>query len=243
MVLLGELLRLSAAAYTRKQVSGRWALSQRFERRRGFVATLWSSTNSDDRVLSVRGTKSVRDGLQDLRLLFGKEPRAWREGRDLLRIVQAQLESSTQLYLTGHSIGGAYASAMGAQSSLQTVTFNAPGMRDALVRSNGHADWLEQDFPHVLNVCSSADFIWRLSGPGVSSSRMILRGHRSSSIQRTGIRGVLDAWREEKAPRRFFQNAMRCHGLHSFSLSEPGGPWRRDVTALLASSEQEACAQ
>lgn len=232
MVVLGELLALSAAAYTQRSRSGRWMLTRRFEGRRGFVATLWGARDSPHVVLSVRGTKRVVDCVQDIRLLLGREPLAWREGRGLLFEARAQRGPRGRLYLTGHSIGGAYASALGAESGTRTVTFNAPGMRAALRRSGSHDSWLDEQHLSILNVCTNGDFIWRLSGRGLSARTLVL-DERQPPTRVAGVRGVVDALRNSGSPGGFVGRALSRHGLRAFSCAGARGPWAERVDELL----------
>lgn len=222
MARLSELLELSALAYTRCTETEGWYRDSSTTRP-GFHAVAWVSMETEQTVLSIRGTASARDALQDLRLLFGNEPTAWREGRALVARV---LERSSRLLLTGHSLGGAYASALGAEYGLPTVTFNAPGMLHALRRAHGERapEWIVGEQRHILEVVHADDWIHALSGPALGVRRVVgstgaakLRGH--------GPRALLDKMAEglRRQGLAFVRRSLEVHQIPSLR-SEGAGP-------------------
>jgi len=236
MVRFRDMARLAGAVYKRPAHWIGWDHSLTFRAGRGFYAQLWVQQISGAAVLSIRGTASLGEALQDAALLFGREPRAWRAGRRAVEEARKRIPADGQLHMTGHSIGGAYASAIGARFRIPTVTFNAPGMLEALRRSQAyrtrHPRWMDRIDRHVLNLCIDDDWIRHLSGPGLGVNLVLARRSPAPAHFGQGTAGILKALvhgrRGPGGLRGFVQRSLRRHSLRAFTPLLQGDsafPW------------------
>ena len=246
MATLRDLARLAAAAYTRRTQVGRFRLEPGAPSALGFRSSVWRDELTDERVLCVRGTADPFDMVQDARLLFGREPRAWRVARDW---IERERSSDRSLVLTGHSLGGAFASALGAEFELPTVTFNAPGMVDALARSfDVLPDWVRPDRANVLNICAAEDWIWRLSGQGLGREHVVLVRGGPPSMRRLGPTGALKALRAARRVHgslaKSVKNALALHAMEAFRpLIQRGEGVDWDTSTVVLDASRDAPSQ
>ena len=234
-----EFASLSAAAYASRRIVGRFRREEGAPSGPGYRSYLWHEKASGRRVLCIRGTADPFDMLQDLRLLFGYEPRAWRKSREW---VARQADQAGDLFVTGHSLGGAFASALGAEFQLPTVTFNAPGMLEALRRSGPvEPAWVRADQANILNFCVAEDWIWRLSGPGLGRVRTF-RLTGSSTLN--DVRGPVGAARALYRGRRLqrgwipaIRSALSRHAMDVFRPLIARGEFDRDEAMTVPSED------
>ena len=218
MVTFGELYRLTVATYTRRAEVGSWERTREF----GSLgssgrSSLWLERDTGEGVLAFPGTASLADVGQDVALLFGVEPRAWRRGREAVRAASALVGETRPLVLTGHSIGGAFASTLGAELELPTATFNAPGMLDAL-RARTTASWIAPGRPHVVEFGIRADWIRQLSGPTLGRRYLLGPGSKHVPGRPCGPRGMLSAFLAGLTSRgpRFVRDSLALHAITAF---------------------------
>lgn len=226
---LPELARLANAAYTDRTREGRW-LRRRTYGGRGaaFHAVLWGRETEGDGVLAVRGTANLTSAYEAARLLLGREPRAWQRGRPALADAAERVRG--ELLLTGHSLGGAFASALAMEAGLSAICFNAPGMRGV------RADLAERrGGGHVLNVCHVDDWIWQLSGPGLGVDVSIGDGVARPPV-RSGPRGLLDAFRRRRRSGEgylaFVRRSLDRHRMSAFVGRAVPRPWHERASVL-----------
>jgi Lipase (class 3) len=126
-----------------KKIKSTWQVDARYTSRViNFACNLYFINHEDvyrtkSAVLVFRGTDGLFDWLIDNRAIAtGSMP-----PQALLAIQMAKLAKSsyTNLTLTGHSLGGALAIIAGAHTSLDTVTFNAPGAKKSCLSSSSLA--------------------------------------------------------------------------------------------------------
>jgi hypothetical protein len=99
-----------------------------FENRFGYHATLYVRESDHQSLLIIRGTDDLYDGLiDDVQIAFGDVPRQVTAAYNTV----AKVGVRQNLYIAGHSLGGALAILVGARLNLPVVSFNAPGVMDA----------------------------------------------------------------------------------------------------------------
>ncbi|MDT8338312.1 MAG: YqiA/YcfP family alpha/beta fold hydrolase, partial [Sulfurimonas sp.] len=96
----------------------------------GFHATAYQNLDSGEIVVSYAGTDDFTDATHsDTSLVLQNVPEQYAEARDFYDKVINQYGSSN-LTITGHSLGGSLAQLIGAYSKQTTYAFNAPGVDD-----------------------------------------------------------------------------------------------------------------
>jgi len=106
------------------KVKVHWTETQTLKNEFGFDATLY--TYNCERVIAYRGTNDVYDAALDDRQIYqGREPDQFGPA---LAFARKHGKTGAQVYLTGHSLGGALALMVGAAMNLPAVAFNAPGV-------------------------------------------------------------------------------------------------------------------
>jgi len=109
----------------------RWRLRKSWEGVfTGFTAGVYAIDRQPDTVLAFAGTDSLWDILiDDAQIFAGQVP------QQALQAIAVARQQSGNVYLTGHSLGGALAIIAAAHTGAPAVTFNAPGVMDSCVRS------------------------------------------------------------------------------------------------------------
>lgn len=239
MVALDELARIAEAAYSKRDRTDAWRRAKTYGGAGSqLAASLWVDPASGVGVLSVRGTASLREALEDLKLLLGFEPGAWRRGRAVVEDARRSLPSGARLYLTGHSIGGAFASALGVEGGLATVTFNAPGMRDVLERSGSTPPG---SAPNVLEVRARHDWISRLSGPQLGRVLDVGPGAPCDPSAVGPVAVVRNLAHARRGRGSLWFSIRRTYRAHSMRvLRRHLAPWAggRDVEALFGRAQR-----
>jgi len=232
MLELRDYARLARAAYGTRPALGRWRRVAEFGRASSaFRASLWSAPDEEVHVFAVRGTKSIASAWQDVRLLCGFEPRAWRRGERALSSARQQLargSKATDIVLTGHSLGGAFAIALAQATGLRAVTFNAPGMIGVLGEPAAPV--------RALNLCIHGDWIRQLSGPCAGRALYLGPPRRAAAVVPGPfgiVRELARELRRSRSPFTVATRALQQHGLSAFQswIDVTGGA--RDAGAWL----------
>src|ERR1043166_4069232 len=117
-----------------REVPIQWTRKGKWFSHSGFFCALYIRASDGKAVVSFRGTDDLLDILLDdaeiaLRSLPSQASLA-------LQVMRANLPSN-EIFLTGHSLGGALAIIAGAQRRIPVVTFNAPGITNGCIAANG----------------------------------------------------------------------------------------------------------
>ena len=133
MVTVADYAALSAASYGSSTVDGWQAIQTRSDPATGFSATLFQNSNGD-LVLAFAGTNpvSLADWSNSINAMTtGTQPPQFNQAMDFYNQLVGQYGAEA-ISLTGHSLGGALASWVAAQSVSQpppnTTVFNAFGI-------------------------------------------------------------------------------------------------------------------
>lgn len=105
----------------------------------GFSATVFKDTNTNEYVIAFRGSNDMQDIRDDLIMgatstgLLGdvtnkQFKEAFAFASEQIARIQAQ-NPDAKISITGHSLGGSLAQAVGAKLNMQTITFNAYGVK------------------------------------------------------------------------------------------------------------------
>jgi hypothetical protein len=105
----------------------------------GYYAALYKDDVTGGYLLANRGTESLTDLRADLVNNFAGVDAQFKQAVDLARIVSLNETVGANVTFTGHSLGGALASAQAARVSGNAITFNAAGLTQRV------ADKLELD--------------------------------------------------------------------------------------------------
>ena len=248
MIELQDLLRLATYAYTDRERTGSL---ERVDGHacpwRGFEASVWRDSRSDEHVVAVRGTQGLRDAYQDVLLLSGRDPSGWRAGEELLERLEVRRPPGARLYLTGHSIGGAFAANLAAKHGIPAVTFNAPGTLYALRRHfAGRAlpRWVHEQHTELVDISIGRDWIRQLSGPVLGAR--VLVGNTPVELDGWGpaemVRELRRGFREQGPS--FVRRSLRRHAVTAFRdfLVDEDIPWSRPVTWALPGLRELASA-
>ena len=211
-----ELAALAGASYGSRRRCRGW-FREAEHAARGLRARAWR--NDGTLVVTLRGTASLGEAWQDLRLLRKREPAAW---KGACPFVGDLARDADRVVLVGHSIGGAFAHFLSLEFDLPAVTFNAPGI-ECITGSEPGA--------RITNLCAHEDWIWRLSGPclGRTIEVRVADGHRPRTFE--GPRGVAAALRQGARRIGYTRFILRSLKLHAVDVL-------RD--ALAHGSESEA---
>jgi hypothetical protein len=101
----------------------------------GYYGVAFRNTQTDEVVVSFRGTDGPRDVTPDLQIAFGQNlPNQYSNAQSFYDEVLQQAEEDNYGVpsITGHSLGGGLAQLVGAVTGATTYTFNAPGVKSLL---------------------------------------------------------------------------------------------------------------
>ena len=137
-----------------------------FEKDFGFSGTVFKNTETNEYVIAFRGTNDREDVIDDIIMgatssgLLGditnkqfKEAFAFAD-EQIARI--KELDPNAKISVAGHSLGGALAQIIGAKLKLQTITFNAYGVK-AYAKNILSEDEINEADSYVLNIYDSRD--------------------------------------------------------------------------------------
>ena len=143
-----------------------WTISQRWNPAlSGFTAAVYR-LDRNNRVLAYAGTDSLWDVISDdASIAAGNMPQ-----QAFPAVAAARsLSRGANLYITGHSLGGALAIIAASHTGLPAVTFNAPGVMDACL-SASHLPGGSSFFAAVRRCISGSRILnIRIAGDPVSS--------------------------------------------------------------------------
>ena len=98
----------------------------------GVQAALYRNRLTNEMVIAYRGTDQTEDLLVDLQIALGNiSQEQLLDAENFYNAVITQYGDSN-ITITGHSLGGALAQLVGAETGVETVTFNAPGMKNQI---------------------------------------------------------------------------------------------------------------
>ena len=132
----------------------------------GFSATVFKDTNTNEYVIAFRGSNDAQDFRDNLIMgatstgLLGdvtnkQFSQAFAFASEQIARIQAQ-NPDAKISITGHSLGGSLAQAVGAKLNMQTITFNAYGVK-AYVENILNEDELNTAKKNILNIYNTKD--------------------------------------------------------------------------------------
>ena len=132
----------------------------------GFSATVFKDTNTNEYVIAFRGSNDAQDfrdnlimGATSTGLLGDITNKQFKEAfafaSEQIARIQAQ-NPDAKISITGHSLGGSLAQAVGAKLNMQTITFNAYGVK-AYVENILNEDELNAAKKNILNIYNAKD--------------------------------------------------------------------------------------
>ena len=132
----------------------------------GFSGTVFKNTETNEYVIAFRGTNDGEDFLDDLIMgatstgLLGdvtnkQFSQAFAFASEQIARIQAQ-NPDAKISIAGHSLGGSLAQAVGAKLNMQTITFNAYGVK-AYVENILNEDELNTAKKNILNIYNAKD--------------------------------------------------------------------------------------
>ena len=132
----------------------------------GFSATVFKDTNTNEYVIAFRGSNDAQDFRDNLIMgatstgLLGditnkQFSQAFAFASEQIARIQAQ-NPDAKISIAGHSLGGSLAQAVGAKLNMQTITFNAYGVK-AYVENILNEDELNAAKKNILNIYNAKD--------------------------------------------------------------------------------------
>ena len=132
----------------------------------GFSATVFKDTNTNEYVIAFRGSNDAQDYRDNLIMgatstgLLGdvtnkQFSQAFAFASEQIARIQAQ-NPDAKISIAGHSLGGSLAQAVGAKLNMQTITFNAYGVK-AYVENILNEDELNAAKKNILNIYNAKD--------------------------------------------------------------------------------------
>ncbi len=139
MISAAEFAHLSLRVYepTPTHPAGGWYRLAQKQLPSGFFAATFFKQGTGEYVVAFRGTEpdDVGDLTADLDIARKTLPRQYPEAIAFAANTVGKLKVR-DFSITGHSLGGALATVVGAGTGKTTVAFNGPGMKKALAKSN-----------------------------------------------------------------------------------------------------------
>lgn len=98
----------------------------------GVQAALYRNRLTNEMVIAYRGTDQTEDLLVDLQIALGNISQEQLLDAEIFYNAVITQYGDSNITITGHSLGGALAQLVGAETGVETVTFNAPGMKNQI---------------------------------------------------------------------------------------------------------------
>ncbi len=125
----------------------------------GFLAGVYINDLTGELTIAYAGTKftSLRDWVTNFGQAIGFDVEQYREARKIAKIINTKIKNGEingqKVLFVGHSLGGGLAALSGAITGVKTVTFNAAGVNDKILRNAGvdRKDIKEHNFPNITN--------------------------------------------------------------------------------------------
>ena len=184
--------RLADAVYDFDNVVDGWDLIDDKSRGSGMQAALYRAQDSDDLVLAFRGTEScdfpcsfketkefVLDVAADSLLTFGQDGPQFDDAMEYAEDV-VDFFPGRKIYVTGHSLGGGLAQAIGAAFGLETFAFNSAPVPDDFMKSS-RVQLSDEELQEIIHVI--ADIHDPVSNTDESGKFYVNADHLSPLIQ------------------------------------------------------------
>ncbi len=155
--------RLADAVYDFDNVVDGWDLIDDKSRGSGMQAALYRDQNSDALVLAFRGTEScdfpcslketkelALDVFADSLLTFGQDGSQFDDAMEYAEDV-VNFFPDRKIYVTGHSLGGGLAQAIGAAFGLETFAFNSAPVPDDFMKSS-RVQLSDEELQEIIHV-------------------------------------------------------------------------------------------
>lgn len=155
--------KLADAVYDFDNVVDGWDLIDDKSRGSGMQAALYRAQDSDDLVLAFRGTEScdfpcsfketkeyVLDVAADSLLTFGQDGPQFDDAMEYAEDV-VNFFPDRKIYVTGHSLGGGLAQAIGAAFGLETFAFNSAPVPDDFMKSS-RVQLSDEELQEIIHV-------------------------------------------------------------------------------------------
>ena len=189
MISAAEFAQLSLRVYEAKPThpAGGWYRLMQQELPSGFFAATFYKQSTKEYVVAFRGTEPTDTGdlTADLDIARKTLPRQYHEAIAFASDSISKLKVR-DFAITGHSLGGALATIVGAGTGKTTVAFNGPGMKKALAKSRLKLDRTD----NIYNYRSSHDPVSR-HGQLVGKTFSLATGKPPKSYYWLGAPGTI----------------------------------------------------
>ncbi len=143
------------------QPGDNWSSIEKLENKNtGFYAEAYRNKNTGEVVIAYRGTdqKDGGDWQNNLHIGIGKTPEQYQDAI-LFYDEVARKYGSGNVIVTGHSLGGALAQLVGAETGATTVAFNAPGVAHLLPEIGINSPASPSSYSNIKNYSLANDIL------------------------------------------------------------------------------------